>query len=73
MAISRQPSGPCRARLGGAYAIRPYPDGPKKQDHFLNPYVFGVILTDEKNEPRGCRGSKNGVVGGRGAITSLAV
>ena len=43
----------------GAYAIRPYPDGPKKQDHFLNPCVFGVILTDEKNEPREHRGSKN--------------
>ena len=42
-----------------AYSIRPYPDGPKKQDHFLNPYVFGVTLTAEKNEPRGCRGSKN--------------
>ena len=24
-----------------------------------NPYVFSVTLTDEKNEPRGCRGSKN--------------
>ena len=43
----------------GAYSIRPDPDGPKKQDHFLNPYVFSVTLTDEKNEPRGRRGSKN--------------
>ena len=32
----------------GAYAIRPYPDGPKKQDHFLNPYIFCVTLTTEK-------------------------
>ena len=32
----------------GAYAIRPYPDGPKKQDHFLNPYVFGVTHSDKK-------------------------
>ena len=43
----------------GAYSIRPYPDGPKKQDHFLNPYIFCVTLTTEKNEPRGRRGSKN--------------
>ena len=28
-----------------------------------NLYIFSVILTDEKNEPRGRRGSKNGVVG----------
>ena len=41
----------------------PLPVRPQK----LNPYVFSVILTDEKNEPRGCRGSKNGVVG----ITAL--
>ena len=35
----------------GAYAIRPYPDGQKKQDHFLNPYIFRVTLTDKKKEP----------------------
>ena len=32
----------------GAYSIRPYPDGPKKHNYFLNPYIFRVILTDKK-------------------------
>ena len=52
-----------------------------------NLYIFSVTLTDEKNEPRGRRGSKNMAVRitaprcgfkkwgcrGEGAITSLAV
>ena len=33
-----------------AYAFAPYPDGPKKQDHFLNPYVFGVTHSAKKWE-----------------------
>ena len=59
--------------IGGRMQYAPTLTAKKKQDHFLNSYIFSVTLTDEKNEPRGRRGSKNGVVGGRGAITSLAV
>ena len=46
---------PLAGTSGRAYAFAPLPIRTKKG----NPYVFGVTLTDKKNEPRGCRGSEN--------------
>ena len=49
---------PLGGDVGEGVCNTPLPVRPQK----LNPYVFSITLTDEKNEPRGCRGSKNGVV-----------
>ena len=46
---------PLNGDVGEGVCDTPLPVRPQK----LNPYVFSVTLTDEKNEPRGRRGSKN--------------